>query len=215
MECLLGLSNHCWHIRLRPYVFVLSLLSVFFACVAKQNGVTVEESIPKGTEKPVTSVDLKPDLLTKILNLKQDKPSFNIDIWTDKKRYRAGEVIRFLFRTDRDCYLILIDYDTNGNVKVLFPNRYCQNNFIRAGRTYIIPGSEYGFKLKIEPPPGIEKVKAIATTEPLSLFELDFAKNPFPTVERSNTRGMRTTRIALDSLPTFNWAENSCTISIR
>ena len=97
MECLLGLSNHCWHIRLRPYVFVLSLLSVFFACVANQNGVTVEESIPKGTEKPATSADLTQDPLTKILNLKQDKPSFNIDIWTDKKMYRVGEEIRFYF----------------------------------------------------------------------------------------------------------------------
>ena len=39
-------------------------------------------------------------------------------------------------------------------------------------------GREYGFKLTIEPPIGIEKIKAIATTKPLSLFDLDFSKYP-------------------------------------
>jgi TolB-like protein len=166
-------------------------------------------------EDRAISIKLSSDPLSQIANLKQDKPSFNIDIWTDKKRYRVGEVIRFHFRSDRDCYLTLIDYDPNGNVKVLFPNRYYRDNFIRAGKTYTIPGSEYGFRLNIEPPRGIEKIKAIATTEPLSLFDLDFDKNFFPPVKRGNTRGMRGINIALDRLTDFSWAENSYTISIQ
>jgi len=160
-------------------------------------------------------IRLLSDPLIKIANLKQDRPSFNIDIWTDKKSYRLGEEIRFHFRSDQDCYVTLIDYEPNGNVKILFPNRYYQNNFIRAGKTYTIPGSEYGFKLNIEPPTGNERIKAIATTKPLSLFDMDFSKNFFPPVERTNTRGMRGISIALDNLPNFRWAENSCTISIR
>ncbi len=160
------------------------------------------------------SIMLMADPLARLANLKQDKPSFHVDIWTNKERYRVGEEIRFYFRSDRDCYLTLIDYDPSGKVKVLFPNRYYQNNFIRAGEAYTIPGGEYGFKLTIEPPTGIERIKAIATTKPLSLFDLDFAKGFFPPVERSNTRGMRGISIALDNLPTFSWAENTCTIRI-
>ena len=166
-------------------------------------------------EDKALSIKLLPDPLFQIANLKQDKASFKIDIWTDKKRYRVGEEIRFHFRSDRDCYLTLIDYETNGTVKILFPNRYYRDNFIGAGKTYVIPGREYGFKLTIEPPPGIERLKAIATTEPLSLFDLDFGKNFFPPVERNNARGMRSISIALDKLPNFSWAENSCTISIQ
>jgi len=166
-------------------------------------------------EDKVISVKLPPDPLTKIANLKQDKPSFNIEIWTDKKRYRIGEEIRFQFRSDQDCYLTLIDYETNGSVKVLFPNRYFQNSLIEAGKTYTIPGNEYGFKLIIEPPTGIEKVRAIATTKPLSFFEMDFTEDIFPRVERSNTRSMRGIRVAMESLPHMNWAEDTCTISIR
>ncbi len=160
------------------------------------------------------SITLMADPLVRLANLKQDKPSFHVDIWTNKESYRVGEEIRFYFRSDRNCYLTLVDYEPTGKVKILFPNRYYQNNFIKAGKTYTIPGGEYGFKLTIEPPTGTERIKAVATTKPLSLFDLDFAKGFFPPVERSNTRGMRGIGIALDTLSTFSWAENTCTIRI-
>lgn len=183
--------------------------------LARAKGYLPETNEIELYEDRAISIKLSSDPLSQIADLKQDSPSFNIDIWTDKQRYRVGEEIRFHFRSDRDCYLTLIDYDPSGNVKVLFPNRYYRDNSIRGGRTYTIPGSEYGFRLNIEPPRGIEKIKAIATTEHLSLFELDFEKDFFPAVERSNTRGMRGISVALDKLPNFNWAESSCTISIH
>ena len=161
------------------------------------------------------SIGLTADPLVTIANLKQDKPAFNIDIWTNKKRYRLGEEIRFYFRSDQDCYLTLVDYEPNGKVKVLFPNQFFQDNFVKGGKTYIIPGKEYGFKLTIEPPTGTERIKAIATTNPLSLFDLDFTKGFFPPVERTNMRGMRGISIALDNLPKMGWAENTCTITIE
>ena len=215
MESSIRLSNKCGRIGLRPYVLILFFLLISFGCGAGKDGVRPEESIPGVSEKPVASIDLLPDPLARILNLKQDKPNFNIDVWTDKKRYRVGEEVRFHLRSDRDCYLTLIDYETSGNVKVLFPNRYDQKNFIEAGRTYSILAPEYELKLTVEPPPGIEKIKAIATTESFSLFDLDFVKNFFPPIERSNTGDMRTISIALDSLSNYNWTENICTISIR
>jgi hypothetical protein len=166
-------------------------------------------------ENKTFSIILFSDPLIKLANLKQDKPSFHIDIWTDRKTYRIGEEIRFYFRSDMDCYLTLVDYETNGNVKVLFPNRYSQNNFIKAGNTYVIPGIDFGFKLNVEPPTGMERIKAIATTEPFSLYDLDFTKNVFAPVDRGNTRGMRGISIAMDRLPNYRWAESSCVITIR
>jgi hypothetical protein len=203
------------HIGTGLHVLILFSLLIFFGCAAKHKEATPEKSIPRDSGKSVASGDLQPDPLSRILALKQDKPRFNIDIWTDKKRYRVGEAIRFYFRTDRGCYLTLIDYETNGHVKVLFPNRYCQDNFISVGKTYTIPSSEYGFKLIIEPPSGIERIKAIATTKPFFLFDLDFAENFFPTLKKTNTRGMKSINNALDRLPNFDWAESMCTISIR
>lgn len=87
-------------------ILVLSFLVTSSGCAARQEAAKVEE--PKPT-----------DPLIRIAALQQERPSFNIDIWTDKKRYRVGEEIRFYFRANRDCYLTLIDYETNGTVKVL------------------------------------------------------------------------------------------------
>ncbi|MBW2003848.1 MAG: DUF4384 domain-containing protein [Deltaproteobacteria bacterium] len=98
--------------------------------------------------------------------------------------------------------------------KNLSPKRHYQNNFIRAGKTYTIPGREYGFKLTIEPRIGIEKIKVLATTKGISLFELDFSKG-FPPVEKGNIRGIRGISIALDNLSNFSWEENACSIAIH
>ncbi len=85
-------------------IVILFLISMISGCVDRQAEV-----------RPQASVLTDP--LATIANLKQDKPGFHIDIWTDKKRYRIGEEIRFYFRTSRDCYLTLIDHETNGNVQ--------------------------------------------------------------------------------------------------
>jgi TolB-like protein len=183
--------------------------------MARAEGYLPETRVLELYEDKSVAITLTADPLVTIANLKQDKPAFNIDIWTNKKRYRLGEEIRFYFRSDRDCYLTLVDYEPNGKVKVLFPNKFFQDNFVRGGKTYIIPGREYGFKLTIEPPTGTERIKAIATTDPLSLFDLDFSKGFFPPVERTNMRGMRGISVALDKLPKVGWAENTCSITIE
>lgn len=183
--------------------------------VARAGGYLPQRREIEVHEDKTLSIILLSDPLIELANLTQEKPSFTIEIWTEKKSYHVGEEICFCFRSDQDCYLTLIDYETNGNVKILFPNRYYQNNFIKAGKTHVIPGSEYGFKLNIEPPAGVEKVKAIATTKPFPLFEYNFSKHFFPPVDRTNIRGMRGISIALDRLPNFKWAENSCTIVIK
>jgi TolB-like protein len=183
--------------------------------MARAEGYLPETRVLELYEDKSVAITLTADPLVTIANLKQDEPAFNIDIWTNKKRYRLGEEIRFYFRSDRDCYLTLVDYEPNGKVKVLFPNKFFQDNFVRGGKTYIIPGREYGFKLTIEPPTGTERIKAIATTDPLSLFDLDFSKGFFPPVERTNMRGMRGISVALDKLPKVGWAENTCSITIE
>jgi hypothetical protein len=195
---------------------LISILCLFFflmGCVASQQGSTTSKAV--ASSETGTPSGPGSDPLEIMANLGQDEPDFSIDIWTDKKRYHIGEAIRFFFRSDRDCYLTLVDYQTNGDVLVLFPNRYCQDNFIKAGTTYVIPDADYGFTLTVEPPAGLERIKAIATVEPLSLLDLNFDRKCFTQVEKHNTRSMRSISIALDKLSRLHWAENICTISVR
>ena len=89
--------------------------------MARADGYLPETREIEFYENRTLSITLLADPLMTIANLKQEKPSFNIDVWTNKRTYRIGEEIRFSFRSDRDCYLTLIDYEPNGNVKILSP----------------------------------------------------------------------------------------------
>ena len=87
---------------------------------------------------------------------------FEVKVWTDRGTYQTGETIRFHVRSEKDCYLNLVNINSRGEVTLLFPNRFDQDNRIRGGKTYTIPGKDYGFSLKVQPPRGTDRVFALA-----------------------------------------------------
>ena len=92
----------------------------------------------------------------------------------EESRYKLGDRIIIHFASDRDCHLRLVNIGPTGNVKQLFPNDWHPDNFIRAGEISSLPGPEYsGFDFRLGPPAGLETVKAIASTEPFDLADLE------------------------------------------
>ncbi len=118
-----------------------------------------------------------------LAQIKQVQPTFQIQLWVNQPSYQPGDAIEFSFKTDRDCYLTLIDVATEGVIRVIFPNKYSPDNFVLAGRTYNIPG-DYNFSMKVTGPGGVERIKAIATTAPMSIFEMDFVRGDYFFFER-------------------------------
>lgn len=118
------------------------------------------------------------DTLRRLSEIKQPEPTFSIKLWTNKKLYQPGDPIEFSFRSDRDCYLTLLDVATEGVIRVIFPNKRHPENFIKADKTYNIP-RDYNFQLKITGPSGIEQVKAIATTQKMDIFDMNFADGDY------------------------------------
>jgi len=89
---------------------------------------------------------------------------FTIDISSDKSVYHIGEKIVFTVQASLDCYLTLIDTDTQGNVTQIFPTQSSSDNFLRGGQVYRIPSETDTFDWIIVGPPGTEQVQAIAVT---------------------------------------------------
>jgi len=114
--------------------------------------------------------------------------AFKVKLWTDKSQYLIDDPIHFYFETEKDCFVNLINVGSSGNITVLFPNRYHSNNLIKAGVKYKIPGESYPFGLVVQPPPGNERVYAIASTWPIDIFTMDFEKQVFTSLTRTNTR---------------------------
>jgi len=124
-------------------------------------------------------------MVKQLAYISHPNPPFKVELWvTDKKRrdFRLGEKITFGFKSERDCYILVINLDQEGNFHIIFPNKYYKDNFVRADKVIEIPdqrmkeellkkGKIY-FDLEFGPPAGEETVKVIATSKPLRLKDL-------------------------------------------
>jgi hypothetical protein len=120
-------------------------------------------------------------LLKKLAQINNPDPAFKVQVWMkdkDRRDFKVGEKAQFFVSSDKDCYLIILNLDSQGGMRVLFPNQYFTNNFIKAGRIIKIPDEKMGQKFELEfgEPVGEEVVKVIATQKPLKLEDVGLAK---------------------------------------
>jgi len=168
----------------------------------------------------------------KLRGIKQAKSTFKTELWTAKskeeikgardikilpRKYRIGERIVVYFRSDRDCYLTLFNIGTSGELTVLFPNYLFQNNFTRADRIYAIPGDEYPFEYELSGPPGVEKIKAIATTSKLNLLDFEFSREEFFHSVESGIAARDISIVAkkMEEVSVDSWAEALCEFEVE
>ena len=168
----------------------------------------------------------------KLSGIKQAKSTFRTELWTAERteeikggrdikilprKYRIGDRIVVYFRSDEDCYLTLFNIGTSGKLTILFPNYLFQNNFTRANRIYAIPGDEYPFEYELSGPPGVEKIKAIATTSKLNLVDFEFSKEEFfHSVESSvAARDISIVAKRMEEMPVDSWAEAICEFEVE
>lgn len=130
-------------------------------------------SLMLGCLIPIKAQSSTQNILQKLSQIKQSQPSFNIKLKVDKEKYHLGDSIEFSFRADRDCYLTLIEVATEGVVRVIYPNKLCPDNFVKAGKNYSIP-RDCNFRINFSGLPGIERLKAIATTWKTDIFRINF-----------------------------------------
>ena len=192
-------------VALRPqgYIRLSNLESKTYSCVARAKGYEEQtQSIPLSKDTTITikleSNDpfyaLKNELYRKVHEA-GTRREFGLHIWSEKEVYGIGESIAFYFQSERDCYVNLIDIMSNGAIRLLFPNRYHSDNYIRAGVVYRVPDHWYGFDFIVEPPKGSDRVCVVAGAKPLALFEYDFVEEDFHTLSRTNTLGAKVKEI--------------------
>ena len=92
-------------------------------------------------------------------------------IWPDRGEgadYFPGENIYMNVEVTRDCFLILYDIDTRGNLRILFPYDPWDDNFVAAGDVVRFPRPWDGYDWTVDGPAGIEYVQAIASEFPIA-----------------------------------------------
>lgn len=162
--------------------------------------------------------------------IKPEKSAFKIDIWTEKgdfrqgardiavipktKSYRIGDKINLYFRAEKDCYLTLLNYGTSGKMTVLLPNALSQDNLIKGGRTYAIPGETYPFDYILSGPSGTERIKAIGTTRKINLMDMKFDKDDVFKTSSAAARDISVVAKKIESAAPDEWAEAQCEFEV-
>ncbi len=137
-------------------------------------------------------------------------PAFSLRLWLDKERgatYAPGERIKIFFQASQDSFVTLYNYDTEGRVKIIFPNQYSPHNFVRAGEVNSVEGL-------IDPNTraGIEYVQGFATTRPMFLDDREkdlISKEFMPEISKDFKNFTITIKGIIVSLPPVAWVSSN------
>ena len=124
-----------------------------------------------------------------------------------KGAFRIGDRFTLNACADRDCHLTLLDMGTSGNVYVLL-----QNHPLRAGQAAALTGPDAGHEWLVGGPPGIERLKAFFTLEPLALFPGTGSFTPLSAERRTRdiVARIRNAGSTLGEMPPSAWADAAC-----
>ncbi len=98
----------------------------------------------------------------------------SIKLWTDKTEYQIGDSMQVNFSVDEPMYVRIVDINAQGEVATLFPNAYQSDNYCVPGKVYSIPSPGAGFSLDIGGPAGTDKLRAVASKNPIPAEALYF-----------------------------------------
>ncbi len=137
-----------------------------------------------GAQPPGQAGTVPPGIIVKPPGESELQVSINVGqaVYREEKEVEAGGYIRFTLNKQAVVYLLLIKSD--GEVRLLFPNKFVQANFLLPG-TYTFPGRgllESPFE--IPGPEGIAYVQTIATPVSIGLEPQAFTEE-FPLLGRA------------------------------
>ncbi len=91
----------------------------------------------------------------------------DVDVWTNHAdgEYYEGDNITIGFRASRDAFVAIYSIDTRGNVNMLFPSHPDENNFVKGGESYYLPGAYDDYDLVVSGPEGVENIQVLASRE--------------------------------------------------
>lgn len=110
---------------------------------------------------PVFSTPPPPEAVSTVTN------NDVLTLATGKPEYRIGETLSVNFSVREPLYVRIVVINSKGNVFTLFPNPYQKNNYCKPGKNYSIPPKGARFTLDVGEPIGIDKIRAIASKNPI------------------------------------------------
>ena len=134
---------------------------------------------------------------------KVGRGSSDIAVTSDKDVYKQNATAIFTVVSSRDCFLTLTDVDEKGEGTVLFPNKFAQDNRIKANAEVQLPpsGAPFQYRLKDK---GTETVTAVCSEKKGEVdgIKQDFTRSAFTSVSNYSATVARTRSIAVEATAT-------------
>lgn len=104
-----------------------------------------------------------------------DDPSapLKIQLWTEKREYKAGDRIKLFLKGNKPFYARIIYRQADGSLVQILPNPYRKENYFQGGVIYEIPSGPDRFELEVTPPFGDEEFIIYASTKELGKVEIE------------------------------------------
>ncbi len=81
---------------------------------------------------------------------KEQTRDFELTLFSDRSTYTVNDLAVFSVRSAEDCHLTLINVDGIGEGTVIYPNKFQQSNFLKAGREFRFPDDDAPFKFRLK-----------------------------------------------------------------
>ena len=97
-------------------------------------------------------------------------------IWLDRgidPVLSAGDRVRIYYRTEVDAYVAILQIDTDGTTRMLYPRNPTENHYARAGRDYrlLFPRSAYW---NVDERPGIGYFFIVSSPTPFDFTDFGY-----------------------------------------
>jgi hypothetical protein len=106
----------------------------------------------------------------RMAQLENPHAAFHVKVQADRggsrPRYHVGESMSMRVKATMDCYVTIIDIGTSGNLSVVYPPAGQDPPKLRRGQVLTLPARG---QFKVQGPPGLNRIKVIATRQPLDL----------------------------------------------
>ncbi|AWR85947.1 PEGA domain-containing protein [Meiothermus taiwanensis] len=122
--------------------------------------------------------------------------------------YQIGERIQVSVQVNQDAHVYIFSVKSTGEIGLILPNAFDQNNFLRAGETRTFPpatGARYA--LEVAGPEGQDRVLAVASRQPLSLAQIADIQTGRVNLQGADNLA-RALSIVVTPLPQQDWVSN-------
>jgi len=180
-------------------LFVVSCLFGFYTTVSH-----AEES----------QAEMLHEQLLKKLESLTPSDTIEVNMGTEKEEYFLGDPFEIRFQASKESYIMLMDISPDGSITFLAPSIQLPDNKFEAERIYSTL-ADLDLRIKIAEPVGYETINLFCSTEKIDLFDVDFEKEQFYIIKKTDETRLKDLIARLDQLEKVEWSGNSVKINIK